>query len=324
MNNFFSFLRRIILFGRLLKMKRNQTSSNPKTVKDTKRLRIKKILEFTFREFIYGGHLQSLGAVSIVFISALMLNIAITWEVLFFTYLTFYPVYVYNRFKEIDVDELTNPERVRHFKSYIQQIPKILYLSILLLVVSLIYFANFVFSVFSILLLFLGFLYTPTLKNATRKVIGFKNFYVAAFFSAVALFPIVYYSYPLTSLLVTSTTIFMIFVYFKALLMQILLDHKDVKSDKNHGLITIPLLLGERRTLKFLKVFSVLGTLPIPIFFSVLVSIFPKSILLLLLTIPFNFYCFYLVNKQKYIGYTLGSGEFLLWLILIHVGGIIF
>ena len=70
-------------------------------------IEIKKILKFIWDEFIYGGHLLSLGGTSVTFFSCILLNIKITLDCLFIVYLIVYVVYLYNRFKEIDIDCLT-------------------------------------------------------------------------------------------------------------------------------------------------------------------------------------------------------------------------
>jgi len=284
---------------------------------------IEKILRAVWREFIYGGHFQSLGAASIVFVSAILLKIQITWDVLFATYLIFYPLYLYNRFKEIKIDYLTNPERTKHLRTYFHLMPIILFLVIFIVIGGLIHFSNFRALLFGSLLLFFGLLYTVVFKKFTKKLALFKNLYVATFFASLVFFLVVYYSYPLTNTLIVGTLIFMIFVYLKALMMQIFLDVKDIESDKKEGLLTFPVIFGKEKTLNILKIISVLATAPILLIFSLYFNIFPKSALILLLTIPFNFYCFSQARGQKYSGYILAGGEFVLWPTLIIIGEII-
>ena len=56
--------------------------------------KIKKISKLILDELIYGGgHLQSLGAASIVFASALLLRVEITWDILVVSYLFVYIIY---------------------------------------------------------------------------------------------------------------------------------------------------------------------------------------------------------------------------------------
>ena len=92
---------------------------------------MKKILKVVFNEFIYGGHLQSLGAASVVFVSALLLDLKVGWVILVTIYLIFYAIYLYNRFKEIDIDYSTNKSRTEYLKKYIGFIPVFFYLVIL-------------------------------------------------------------------------------------------------------------------------------------------------------------------------------------------------
>lgn len=286
-------------------------------------MKIKQILRTIWREFIYGGHFQSLGAASIVFVSAILLKIQATWDILFVTYLIFYPLYLYNRFKEIKIDYLSNPERTKHLRTYFHLMPIILYLVIFVVIGSLIYFSNLWGLVFGLLLLFFGLLYTIVFKKFTKKLALFKNLYVATFFASLVFFLVIYYSYPLTDTLIAGTLIFMVFVYLKALMMQIFLDVKDIESDREEGLLTFPVMFGKEKTLTILKIISVLATAPILLIFSLYFDIFPKSVLILLVTIPFNFYCFNQALKQKYSGYILAGGEFVLWPILIIISEII-
>ncbi len=276
---------------------------------------IKKLLKLVWNEFIYGGHLQSLGAAGIVFVSGILLGIRITWDILFITYLIFYVVYLYDRSREIGKDQATNPERSRHLQSYSRSITAILSAGVIILMISLICFANFWASIFALLLVIFGLLYTKLFKRLTKKIALFKNFYVANFFSVLIFFPIVYYSPSVTSSLITGALALLVLIYFKSIVMQIALDLKDAATDKGEGLLTLAVMIGKEKTLRVLKAASILSVAPI----LLSVFIFPKSILMLLLIIPFNFYCFKLIEKQNYFGYILISGEFLLWAILITI-----
>jgi len=62
---------------------------------------IEKILNSIWNEFVYGGHLLSFGAVSIVYAASILLDIRITWDFLLVVYLGTESVYLYNRFKNI-------------------------------------------------------------------------------------------------------------------------------------------------------------------------------------------------------------------------------
>lgn len=285
--------------------------------------KIKKVLIIIWNEFIYGGHLQCLGLVGIVYISSFLLNLRADWEILLSTYLIFYPIYINDRFQGIQLDQLTNPERTKHFKIYLSLMPKLIAFSILLLIILLFYIRNLNFSIFTLILLLLGLLYPFYFKNLTKKIFAFKNFYVATFFAIVVTLPVFYHKLELNIDLIILLGILMLFVFLKTVLMQILLDCKDVETDKALRLLTLPVIISKEKSLIFLEISSTVITTLI-LFISVFfLEIFPSQVLILLLIIPFNFYSYKLARNKNYFGYILGSGEFVLWLLLIIITKII-
>jgi 4-hydroxybenzoate polyprenyltransferase len=287
------------------------------------KMNIKKNLKFTWNEFIYGGHLPSLGAAAIVLFSGILLNIKITWDCLLISYLIFYLIYLYNRFKEIDIDCLTNPQRTKHLRIYFSIMPKIFYITFFVIIGSLIYFSNIWGLIFGLFLLLFGWLYTVVFKKITQKVIIFKNLFVSTVFALLVFFPIIYYSYSLTISLLFITLLIVVFVYFKGFMMQVFFDVKDIESDEKEKLLTLPVIFGKEKILNVLKIISILTTIPIPVIFSLYYNIFPLFSLMLILTVPFNFYCFKQAKNHKYSSYIFGSAEFILWPILIIIGKII-
>ncbi|MDP3057766.1 MAG: UbiA family prenyltransferase [bacterium] len=280
--------------------------------------------DFLFKEFIYGGHLQCLGASSIIFITAFVLKLNIRLDALIVAYLLFYPLYLYNRWKEIEIDYTTNPERTKYLKTYIKYMPFIFASVILILIIFLFLFGNFTSFALGMILLVLGLMYTTVFKKVTRKIILFKNFYVASFFTLLVFFTAIYHSLPLIkSPIIVPLAILMLFVFGKAFLMQIFLDLKDVESDKKEGLKTLGVLIGRDKTFKVLKILSILTTVPVIVIFSLFVPLFPKSVLMLIFTVFYNFYSFKIAKDKNYFGYILGSGEFVLWTILILSGEIL-
>ncbi|MFC1613257.1 UbiA family prenyltransferase [Patescibacteria group bacterium] len=279
--------------------------------------KVNKIIKIIWNEFIYGGHLQCLGVIAIAYISSFVLNIKIHWEIFLLLYLIFYPIYINDRLQGIKIDAASNPERTKHFRKYIQIMPKIIIFSILFLVLLIIIFGNLNFLIFSLILLFFGLLYPYYFKNITEKIIAFKNFYVATFFAIIVIAPVIYNSYQLDFLSSLSLAILICFVFLKVVLMQILLDCKDVEGDKSLGLLTIPVLIGREKTFIFLRILSASITTLILFIAIFIFDVFPIQMLFLLLTIPFNFYSYNLAEKQNYYGYILGSSESFFWLILI-------
>lgn len=283
---------------------------------------VKNKLEYVYKEFIYGGHLQCLGAASIVYISAIFLEIDLAWSSVVIAYFLFYPLYLFNRWKEIEIDYATNPARTEYLKTYLRYMPAIFSLVLVLIVGGLAYFGNIKSFIFGIVLLVLGLLYTTVFKKVTRKIFLFKNFYVASFFALLVLFTVVFHAIQFNENL-AALAVLMIFVFTKAFMMQILLDLKDVESDGRQGLKTLAVTIGRKNTFEVLAIISIFTTAPIVMFFTLYIPLFPKSMLLFLLTIPFNFISFKIAQSGNYFGYILGSGEFLLWSILIFIGKIL-
>lgn len=278
-------------------------------------MKIEKILNTIWKEFIYGGHFQSIGSVSIIFISIFFLKVNFYWTPLIVAYFITYPAYLYNRWKEIETDQPTNPTRTAHFKTYYNKMPLILGATILIALALLFYVGNIYFSVLGLFLLVAGLFYTILFKNLTKKIYLFKNFYVALSFSLLIILTTTYYHVPLNKIV----GLLMIFVFLKAFIMQILLDLKDAESDRKLGLKTLVVKIDQNKTIFILKILSASITFSFVVIFSLFMPVFPKLILLFLLTIPFNFYCFELAKKRNYTAYILGSGEFILWSILLLI-----
>lgn len=280
---------------------------------------LKKILKLIFSELIHGGHLQSLGAVSVVFVSALLLDIKINWDVLLVIYLLFYSLFLYNRFKEIDIDYLTNPERTQHFRKYVKLMPLIFYLAVFVLIGTLIYFSNILALIFTLILLGLGILYTLFFKKVTKVIWFFKDFYVAIFFALLPSFLLVYYS---RFSLDINLLLLSLFILFEVILMSIFLDIKDIKSDKKEGLRTLPVMLGEKKTISFLFIYNPLMAIimmAILLYFTTL----PRLVIMLIFIVPFDLYCYFLIKKKRNVSYILQGGRLITWAFLVFLGKII-
>src|SRR4030043_1950045 len=122
--------------------------------------RIKKILKIVKNEFIFGGHLLSLGGTSIAYTVSLLLNIEITWDFLLIVYLAFQSAYLFNRYEEIEKDSLTNPERTVHLERYYKKIPFIILLFLLIFFLIQCYFHKIPALIFSSFVVILGLLYS--------------------------------------------------------------------------------------------------------------------------------------------------------------------
>ena len=278
---------------------------------------LNQILKTIWKEFIYGGHLQCLGVAGIAYTSSFILNLDMSWKFLILSYLISYPIYVHDRFRGIKMDEATNPERTNHFERYLSIMPKLILSSVILLFVLLTHIGNLKLFIFSLAMLFFGLLYPIYFKGLTKKIVAFKNFYVSTSFTATVAIPVIFHSHELDPSTTIILAILMIFVFIKTMLMQILLDCKDIEGDKPLGLLTIPVLIGKERTLKLLRVFSLLTSLAILVPTVIIMPQFPMEMIFLLLAIPVNLYAYGLSQRNNYMGYVIGSSEFVLWFALI-------
>lgn len=283
-------------------------------------LKISRVLRFLWEELVYGGHLISLGSVSVIFTCATLLKIAITWDFLIISYFITYTIYLYNRYKEIKKDFLTNPQRTQHISKYIKHIPFIIFCCILMIIGMLLYFGKSLFILyFGLLIFLLGLFYTIFFKNFTQQIIGFKNLYVAFIWVLLSVFFLsFYYYFPLN----LSLILISIFVFLRCFVGTSFYDIKDIESDRKEKLLTLAIILQKRKLIKFLKLVSVLSFLPIII--GIYIKLFPLFSLMLLFVIPVQFYFFNKINIQKanfpYLSEIALGTEKILWTFFILLG----
>ena len=285
-------------------------------------MKLKKILNSIWNEFVYGGHLISLGAASIVFTSAILLDIKITWDCLLVVYLGTESVYLYNRFKEYKVDFLTNPERTEHIKKYVKYIPFIIFLMTFSAIVFVVYFNKISALTFGLLLLIIGLLYSLFFKKITEKIIAFKSFFISLMWSLLVLFLAIYYSAPINLALF----LFSVFVFLRFFVSVSFFDIKDIKTDKQEGLKTLAVVLKQSTLWQFLSIIAILAVLPLII--GVYLRVLPISSLMLFLTIPYTFFYFKQLENKNISPYFLYNvivdGEFIFWLFFVLSGNFIF
>ena len=283
---------------------------------------IEKIVNSIWNEFVYGGHLLSFGAVSIVYTASILLDIRITWDFLLVVYLGTESVYLYNRFKEYKVDFLTNPERTEHIKKYVKYIPFIIFLMTFSAIVFVVYFNKISALTFGLLLLIIGLLYSLFFKKITEKIIAFKSFFVSLMWSLLVLFLAIYYSAPINLALF----LFSVFVFLRFFVSVSFFDIKDIKTDKQEGLKTLAVVLKQSTLWQFLSIIAILAVLPLII--GVYLRILPISSLMLFLTIPYTFFYFKQLENKNISPYFLYNvivdGEFIFWPFFVLSGNFIF
>lgn len=278
-------------------------------------MNIKKITGFIANEFVYGGHLLSLGAASIVFTSSMLLDIKITWDFLVIAYLVVYISYAFNRLREFDGDFLSNPLRTRHVEKCIVLLPYSVLFSFLVILLLLAEFGNFNSFVLVLFMVVGSLLYTIFFKNLTKNIIGFKSLYVALFWALLVVLLILYFdvSLGLPAFLMAA------FVFLRLAVNTVFFDIKDMAADRRLHLKTLPVFLGRKRVVILIHILNILSFVPLTI--GVYTGYFPPAILSMLF---FYFYTFYYllsvgedsINLQK-LSYAMVDGEYILWPIVL-------
>lgn len=285
---------------------------------------MKFFLKFLFVEIFYNGHFQTWGSLAIVISSAQLLNIKLTWDIFIAVYLSFYLLYLHDRYQCIEVDSLTNPKRSQHIKKIYRYIPYIIGIGSVVLFVFLILYANIFSSIFIILVTIFGFLYPLYFKNLTKKIVAFKNFYVSSVFSLLVILPNIYYEIPINKTTLLILLILLAFTFLRGVMMQFFLDLKDIEGDRKEGLKTLGVLLGKERVFTIIYGMNLVTSLFLPFLYLVIpFPLLPSSVLFLTLLAFWNFYFFNLGKKGSYTGFVLGSGEFIYWPLFVLMGEMI-
>jgi len=285
---------------------------------------MKKAFKFLFTEIFYNGHFQTWGSLAIVVSSAQLLNIKLTWDIFAVVYLSFYLLYLHDRYRSVEIDSLTNPKRSQHIKKIYNYIPRLIAMGCVVLIFLLYVYVNIFASIFIILVTIFGFLYPIYFKNLTKKVVAFKNFYVSSVFSLLVILPNIYYKIPANNTALLILAILLIFTFLRGVMMQFFLDLKDIEGDKKEGLKTLGVLIGKERVFAIIYGMNLLTSLFLPLLYLVSpLQLLPSSVLFLILLAFWNFYFFNLAKKGNFTGFVLGSGEFIYWPLFVFMGEMI-
>ena len=205
----------------------------------------RQLVPFLAREILYSGHLQSLGAAGVIFVSAQITNTAISFRHLLSVYLVFQTVYYYDRYHGLNHDASTNVSRTRHLRLYARFIPVI---SVVLLVIALVAALDQPLAIgILVLITVFGCLYPLVFKRLTAYIPLFKNIYVSTVFALLVLLPFVFTGTWLRQ--ATSVWPLLFFVFIQTMVMQSLLDLKDTHSDRQQSLRTLPIIFGRKVTI---------------------------------------------------------------------------
>ncbi|MCK4918761.1 MAG: UbiA family prenyltransferase [Candidatus Pacebacteria bacterium] len=276
---------------------------------------IKNILYFIRNEFIYGGHLFALSSVSIVLMSSILLDVLVTFDFLIIVYLIFYAIYLNDHFDNVKVDFIVNSQRATYLRRN-KKSPWLVLIAVFISEFLLFYLGDLLSLGFGSIIIIFGLLYSKYLKILTKKIVAFKNYFVALVWSLLVLFFFVYYSYSFTF----EAILISLFIFLRILAIQILLDIRDIESDKIENLLTIPVLFGKRKSIKIIVYINIL------VFFLLFYGVYFNVIILNALLLFFMFpYSYYYLNKLNHVEsnniyYFLAVIEPIIFLFLVLIG----
>ncbi len=275
--------------------------------------------EFIWEEFIYGGHWLSIGASAVALSTIVLISITeIKWEFLLIVYLGTQCIYNYNHHKEIEIDSLTNPNRVKHLSKYHKYSKIIISIYGTGFFLFLFLFGNLQSIFFGTTILILGLLFSSKAIDLFKRFIGTKLIYTSFSWGLLIPFTAIYHSQPLDFFVL----IFFLFAFFRTIITTTFFDIKDIKIDKKRHLLTLPIVFGKDKCLTLLQIFNIISLMPI--LFGIFVKIIPiYSIFLIVLF----FYSFYYIQKARnrktdipHLAYIMVDGEFYYWPFLLIIG----
>ncbi len=285
-----------------------------------KAFKLKNTPRLLWDEFVYGSHLVALGDVSALLAFSVILKININLTFFLVIYLSIIAINFLNRYEDAEDDINTNLDRYNSVSKYFKFMKLIMLvlfgLSFLITYLN----APFVALIFMILLFGIGVLYSIMLKNITRKIVGFKNIMTALPYALLVIFLALYNGAPITLAVVSLT----VFYFIRMSINTVYFDIKDIKSDEKSGLMTFPVIFGERRTKNVLQVTNIFSAALI--ISAVLASILPVYALWILITLVYPF--IYLNLEQSNFSQTtiynvIADGEFIFWSPYILLGRIL-
>jgi 4-hydroxybenzoate polyprenyltransferase len=278
---------------------------------------IKKTLKNIWNEFVFGSHLVALGDVLALYAMSIILKISVTISFFLVVYLSIIAINFFNRYEDVGQDVLTNPERSKSVSKYFRFVPYIMVVLTVIPVGITTYYAPISAIIFMVFLFGLGIIYSIFLKNITKQLLGFKDIMTALPYALVVIFMALFYNAPITFTVVLVAT----FYFIRMFINTTFFDIKDIKSDKNEGLRTLPVILGKNKTKQVLMILNFLSAIPILV--GIYMNVLPLySIALLVAMIYALSYLSKrkLFKRQTTLYNVVVDGEFIFWLPYLLIG----
>jgi 4-hydroxybenzoate polyprenyltransferase len=269
-------------------------------------------------EFIYGGHLLSLGASAIVLTTTLLLGLTINLIPLLIAYLISQIVYTYDHYIDIAKDSESNPERSEYLLKRKRSI-RLLLIIYFLFFFLLCLLTNVLTFTLSVIIVSGGILYTSFLKEyITRRFAGFKNIYTSFFWAILILLIPFFYGIKVDNFFILFGT----FVFLRLFVNTVFFDIKDIKADRQERLKTFATILGKKGTLVVLLTINLFSI--VPLVYGINNGWIPlvaySLTILVIYTFVYLTVSFRINDKQlRILSYVVVDGEYLFWPLLIFL-----
>lgn len=214
--------------------------------------RIELILSDFVEEFI-----TCLSAVALMVAVSILTNNKITLDFVLIILISNFIVYFFDFVgdpTDQDFREKTEKKVVKTKKIFFQ--PLLCFLGLLILFLVLVY-GNFQSLIFFVILLVLGICYPLFFKKMTKRIVGFKDIYVAVIWNLMVIFYLLYYSIDFNFGII----LLLVFILIRDLLNASYCDIKDIEEDRQNGLLTFANYFGTRKFLTFFHFINLFSTL---------------------------------------------------------------
>jgi 4-hydroxybenzoate polyprenyltransferase len=272
-----------------------------------------KILNKLGQEFIYGGHLLSLGALGIVWSVMLITGNSGGWVIFILAYLASQIVYNHDHMRDLQQDSVHSiHERSWYLAQTItcQRVLMIVYITLFLAVAVMTTLSA---SLLAVSIVAGGVLYTIKFKKLMKRFVGLKNIYVALFWSLLVFLVPFHFSTPAGDIAIL---VIVLFVFIRWVINSAFFDIKDIRSDSELGLKTLPVRFGISTSIYYLHMINIMsfGLLLLAILYNTV----PTYTSALLFFPLYSFYYLYVANKLtdrelRRISYIVVDGEYILW-----------
>lgn len=265
-------------------------------------------------EFLYGGHIFALGSACIAASTIIILKTELNLGILLLFYLIFYIIYLYDHFKGVESDALTNSKRTAYLSGRAGNRLIVFRIMFSLVFFILVLSGDTKVFILGALILVMGISYGIFFKNITKKIFAFKNFFVALVWSILIFYALLCVREPYVFLV----GLFAWFVFVRMLSIQIFFDIRDIEGDKIKHLLTVPVVMGERKAVELIYSIDLFMTISLLAVYSIPFYRNEIEIFFLLILVYRFFYMKKYFEKDQSC-FLWAAGEPIVWFIIVII-----